>query len=96
MFKNKIDQPIHNEAPASSVVISGSMSTHHSIPVFKNVNHLTKAFDMLNTMRKQHLLCDVTVRVGNKDILGKFNFNARESFDFSETLKTLAYVCFLL
>lgn len=82
MFKNKIDLAVHNEAPASSVVMSGSMIAHHSIPVFKNVNHLTKAFDMLNTMRKQHLLCDVTVRVGNKDILGKFNLMLNNLFKF--------------
>ena len=82
MLKNKIDLAVHNEAPASSVVMSGSMLAHHSIPVFKNVNHLTKAFDMLNTMRKQHLLCDVTVRVGNKDILGKFNLMLNKLFKF--------------
>ena len=41
-------------------------------PVFKNITHHTKSFEILNVMRQQHLLCDVTVHVGNKDVLGKF------------------------
>ena len=71
MFKNKLDQVSNNESsPCTSVVMPGSMPTHHSLPIFKNAQHHTKAFEMLNNMRSQHLLCDVTVRVGNKDILG--------------------------
>lgn len=42
-----------------------------NIPVFKNVNHHSKSFEILNTMRQQELLCDVTVRVSTKDILGE-------------------------
>lgn len=38
--------------------------------LFKNAFHHGKSFKTLNTMRQQHVLCDVTVRVGDKEILG--------------------------
>ena len=40
-----------------------------NLPVFKNINHHTKSFDILNTLRQQGSLCDITVRVNTKDIL---------------------------
>ena len=39
--------------------------------VFKNSSHHGQSFRTLNTMREQRVLCDVTVRVGEKDILGE-------------------------
>jgi len=36
--------------------------------VFRNNQHHTKTFEKLNELREQHLLCDVTVQVGNKNI----------------------------
>ncbi|XP_057297564.1 kelch-like protein 2 [Hydractinia symbiolongicarpus] len=38
------------------------------LPLFKNASHHSKSFEILNTMRQQQLLCDVTVCVGNKNI----------------------------
>ena len=49
---------------------TGSCFGFH-LPVFKNTLHHTKSFDMLYTMWKQKLLCDVTICVGEKSIEGQ-------------------------
>lgn len=49
--------------------------------VFKNSNHHARSFETLNVMREQHVLCDVTVRVGGKNILGEF-ISVKESILF--------------
>ena len=56
---------------ASSSPEGHCISIGVNLPVFKNVSHHSKSFEILNTMRQQELLCDVTVRVSTKDILGK-------------------------
>jgi len=42
--------------------------TGHPVPVFRNTLHHSKSFETLNTMRQQHLLCDVIVKVGGREI----------------------------
>ena len=56
---------------ASSTSLSGSPEQPS---VFKNTFHHGQSFKTLNTMRQQRVLCDVTVRVGDKEILGNVVF----------------------
>ena len=48
--------------------------TGHPVPVFRNTLHHSKSFETLNTMRQQHLLCDVIVKVGGREINGMESF----------------------
>ena len=38
------------------------------IAPYKNSEHCRKAFQVLNVMRQQDVLCDVTVKAGNREI----------------------------
>lgn len=52
-------------------------SQPESPSIFRNVQHHGKTFETLNEMREQRTLCDVTVRVGSRDILGIYVLDYR-------------------